>query len=58
MKIEEYDCVKIKRDAQERIYAETKDMTPEQLVAYYNQIGDAVRKRQPAPPAKGMSETS
>jgi hypothetical protein len=53
MKIEEYDCVKIKRDAQERIYAETKDMTPEQLVAYYNQIGDVVRKRQTKPPAKG-----
>jgi hypothetical protein len=45
MKIEEYDCVKIKRDAQERIYAETKDMTPEQLVAYYNKIGETARKQ-------------
>jgi hypothetical protein len=57
MKIEEYDCVKIKRRAQERIYAETKEMTPDQLVAYYNQIGDATRKRQTEPPAKGNSET-
>ncbi len=35
MKIEEYDCVKIKRQAQERIYEETKDMTPEQRLAYH-----------------------
>jgi len=46
MKIEEYDCVKIKRDAQARIYAETKDMTPEQLVAYYKRIGKALRQEQ------------
>jgi hypothetical protein len=58
MKIEEYDCVKIKRDAQERIYAKTKDMTPDQLVAYYNQIGDAVRKRQTEPPTKGKTKAS
>jgi hypothetical protein len=57
MKIEEYDCVKIKRRAQERINAETQDMTPEQLVAYYNRIGDVMRKRQTEPPAKGKSET-
>ena len=56
MKIEEYECVKIKRRAQERINAETKDMTPDQLVAYYNQIGDVMRKRQAEPPTKGTAD--
>jgi len=44
MKIEEYECVKMKRDAQARIYAETKDMTPEQLVAYYSRIGETIKE--------------
>jgi len=57
MAIEEYDCVKIKRRAQVRINAETQDMTPEQLVAYYNRIGDVVRNRQMDPPTTGNSET-
>ncbi len=58
MKIEEYDCVKIKRDAQERIYAETKDMTPDQLVAYYNRLGDALRPLQAELRAKAKGEAS
>jgi hypothetical protein len=58
MKIEEYECVKIKRHAQERIYAETRDMTPEQLVAYYSQIGEALRKRQADLRAKGKMSVS
>ena len=53
MKIDECECVKIKRDAQERIYAETKDMTPEQLVACYNRIWDAMRRQQAELRAKG-----
>jgi hypothetical protein len=58
MKIEEYECVKIKRHAQERIYAETKDMTPDQLVAYYHQIGETLRKRQADLRAKGKISIS
>jgi hypothetical protein len=58
MKIEEYECVKIKRQAQERIYAETRDMTPEQLVAYYSQIGEAMRKRQADLRARGNMSAS
>jgi hypothetical protein len=58
MKIDECECVKIKRDAQERIYAETKDMTPDQLVTYYNQIGEALRKHQAALRAKGKTKAS
>ncbi len=34
MKLEEYECVKTKRRAQARIYEQTKDLTPEQLVAH------------------------
>ena len=46
MKLEEYECVKAKRRAQVRIYEQTKDLTPEQLVAHYQRLGDAARKRQ------------
>jgi hypothetical protein len=46
MKIEEYDCVKTKRRAQARIYAQTKDLTPDELVAYYRRISEGARKRQ------------
>ncbi len=56
MKIEEYECVKIKRRARERIHAETQGMTPEQLMTYYNKIGDVMRKRQTEPSAKWDSE--
>jgi len=56
--IEEYDCVKIKRQAQVRIHAETKDMTPEQLVAYYNRIGEALRHEQAELRAKAKDKAS
>ena len=45
MKLEEYDCVKIKRRAQVRIYGETNDFTPEARVAHYQSIA-AARQRQ------------
>ena len=32
--IEGFDCVAFKRKAQEQIYQETKDMTPEQYLEY------------------------
>ena len=56
--IEEYDCVKIKRQAQERIHAETKDMTPEQLVAYYHRIGEGLRQEQAELRAKAKNKAS
>jgi chemotaxis regulatin CheY-phosphate phosphatase CheZ len=37
----EFDCVAMKREAQERIYQEIKDMTPEQEIQYFR---DAVEK--------------
>ena len=46
MKIEEYECVKIKRRAQARIYDQTKDLTPEELVAHYQQIAASARRQQ------------
>ncbi len=58
MKIEEYDCVKIKRRAQERINEETKEMTPDQLVAYYNRHGDALRPVQAELRAKAKGQAS
>ena len=46
MKIEEYPCVKIKRQAQERIYEETKEMTPEQRLTYHQRSFDRLQARQ------------
>ena len=53
--IEEYECVKMKRRAQERIFAETREMTPEQLVAYYHRIGEQLRHRQTEGPTDVVS---
>ena len=41
MKLEEYECVKTKRRAQVRIYEQTKDLTPEELVAHYQRLDEA-----------------
>lgn len=31
----EFDCVQMKREIQEKIYQETKDLTRDELVAYF-----------------------
>lgn len=46
MKIEEYSCVRIKRQAQERIYEETKGMTAEQRLAYHQRSFTRLQARQ------------
>jgi len=46
MKIEEYPCVKIKRQGQERIYEETKGMTSEQRLAYHQRSFARLQARQ------------
>ncbi len=46
MKLEEYDCVKIKRRAQTCIYEETNNLTPEALVEHYQRIAADARQRQ------------
>ena len=35
-KTKTFDCVKMKNDIQAKIYAETKDMSTAELLAYYN----------------------
>ena len=37
MKKKAFDCVEMKRRGAERIYAETKDMTHEEKLAYWQQ---------------------
>ncbi len=46
MKNKTFDCVEMKRQAQERIYEQTREMTAEEKLAYYHRIGDAARQRQ------------
>jgi protein-disulfide isomerase-like protein with CxxC motif len=33
----DFDCIKMKREIQAKVYEETKDMTNAELLAYYNQ---------------------
>jgi len=47
MKIEEYPCVKMKREAQERIHAETKHLAPEDQLARHRQsFEELIRRRE------------
>jgi molybdopterin synthase catalytic subunit len=46
MKNKMFDCVAMKREAQERIYEETRHMTAEEKIAFYHRIGDVARQRQ------------
>ncbi len=46
MKVEEYECVQAKRRAQARIYEQTKDLTPEELLAHYRRLSETARRRQ------------
>lgn len=55
MKIEEYDCVKIKRDAQVRIFEETKDLTSAQIVTHYQRLEENMRRKQVELRARGGS---
>jgi hypothetical protein len=40
-----FDCVKAKHDAQAKIYEETKDMTPEEVRAYYRKESEWFREK-------------
>ena len=55
MKLEEYECVKTKRRAQARIYEQTKDLTPEELVAHYRSLDEAARRQQEELRARGKA---
>ena len=57
MKIEEYPCVTIKRQAQERIYEETKGMTPEQRLAYHQRSFARLQARQAELRSRSHSST-
>lgn len=39
-----FDCVKMKREIQAEIYEETKDLSPEELVDYFNRAGNRWRE--------------
>ena len=40
-----FDCVKMKNDIQAKIYEEIKDLSSEELVAYFNRAGAEFRRR-------------
>lgn len=54
----DFDCVEMKRKAQEKIYEETKDLSREELVAYFHRRAETgpfgklwkkAKARQPRP---------
>jgi len=40
-----FDCLKMKHDIQAKIYEEIKDLSSEELVAYFNRAGTEFRRR-------------
>lgn len=46
MKNKIFDCVEMKRQTQERIYEDTRQMTAVEKAAFYNRIGAVARQRQ------------
>jgi len=40
-----FDCVEMKRECQRKIYALTKDMTPEEEVAFFHEQSEDFRRR-------------
>ena len=40
-----FDCLKMKHDIQAKIYEEIKDLSSEELVAYFNRAGSEFRLR-------------
>ena len=56
--IEGFDCIAFKRQAQEQIYQETKDMTPEEELEYIHrnaqegEMGEIWRKFEKNPAAR------
>jgi hypothetical protein len=53
-KEKDFDCVKMKNDIQAKIYAETKDMSTAELLAYFNRNleGDEFWQRISSQPKK------
>jgi hypothetical protein len=43
--IKEFDCIAMKREAQDRIYLETKDMSSEQQIQYFRNAVENSRFR-------------
>ncbi|MCY2928444.1 MAG: hypothetical protein NTV86_02935 [Planctomycetota bacterium] len=45
MKKKAFDCVEMARACREKVYEQTKDMTPQQEIEFYRQAGDEFRRR-------------
>jgi hypothetical protein len=45
MRKKKFDCVEMQHQAQAEIYEETKDMTPEQRLAYWQEANRAFEER-------------
>ncbi len=55
-----FDCIEMKRRAQERIYAETKDLSPQEEIEYYRKRAEpfwrAFRERKESSPSKTVGD--
>lgn len=45
MKEKAFDCIAMTRACREKVYEQTKDMTPQQEIAFYREAGDDLRRR-------------
>ena len=53
-----FDCMKMKREIQARIYEEIKDMTAAERIAYFNKAGERYRMKDAAHAAMAVREAS
>ncbi len=51
-----FDCVEMKRKAQEKIYEETKDMSREEELEYFHKAGERFRLEQETLRAKKKAQ--
>jgi hypothetical protein len=58
MKTKTFDCVEMKHRGAEKVREQTKDMTPEQELAFWHERSRILRRRQEIAKGKGLEQTN
>jgi hypothetical protein len=58
METKTFDCVEMKHRGAEKVREQTKDMTPEQELAFWHERSRILRRRQESAKGKGLEQTN
>ncbi len=58
MKAKTFDCVEMKHRGAEKVREQTKDMKPEQELAFWHERSRILRRRQEIAKGKGLEQTN